>query len=93
MLSGDTSTSFSHDGENYVASLGFDKNFIALDGNQCKFAEFGAGCFALITDKNAKTTGSINLSVSRNSVPEPGTLALVGASLFGFAALRRRKTA
>jgi hypothetical protein len=93
VFSGDTSKSFSYAGESYVASLGFDNNFIALSASDCAQFQFGAGCFALITDENAKTTGSMNLSVSRNSVPEPGTLALVGASLFGFAALRRRKTA
>jgi hypothetical protein len=91
VLSGDTSKSFSYAGENYVASLGFDKNFIAL-GDKCNDFGFSAGCFALITDENAKTTGSMNLSVKSSTVPEPGTLALLGASLFGIAALRRRKT-
>ena len=90
VFAGDTSKSFSYAGENYVASLGFDKNFIALSASDCGQFNFGAGCFALITDENAKTTGSMNLRVS--SVPEPGTLALLGASLFGIAALRRRKT-
>ncbi|MCU0812282.1 MAG: PEP-CTERM sorting domain-containing protein [Thiobacillaceae bacterium] len=93
VFSGDTSQSFSYAGENYVASLGFDNNFIALSTSDCAKFSFGAGCYALITDEGAKTAGSMNLSVSRNSVPEPGTLALVGASLFGFAALRRRKSA
>ena len=93
VFSGDTSKSFSYAGDSYVASLGFDNTFIALSASDCAQFQFGAGCFALITDENAKTTGSMNLSVSRNSVPEPGTLALLGASLFGFAAVRRRKTA
>ena len=93
VFAGNASKSFSYAGESYVASLGFDKNFIALTASECGQFQFGAGCFALITDENAKTTGSMNLSVSRNSVPEPGTLALLGASLFGIAALRRRKSA
>lgn len=92
VFAGDTSKSFSYAGENYVASLGFDKNFIALSASDCGQFNFGAGCFALITDENAKTTGSMNLSVKSSTVPEPGTLALLGASLFGIAALRRRKT-
>lgn len=94
VFAGDTSKSFTYAGETYVASLGFDEKFIALTSDQCgKFFQSGSGCFALITDEGAKTTGSMNLSVSRNSVPEPGTLALLGASLIGFAAVRRRKTA
>ena len=92
VFAGDTSKSFSYAGENYVASLGFDKNFVALDASQCGQFQFGAGCFALITDENASTKGSMNLSVKSSTVPEPGTLALLGASLFGIAALRRRKT-
>lgn len=92
VFTGNTSKSFSYAGDSYVASLGFDNNFIALNASDCAQFQFGAGCFALITDENAKTTGSMNLSVSRNSVPEPGTLALLGASLFGLAAVRRRKT-
>jgi hypothetical protein len=93
VFAGNTSKSFSYAGDSYVASLGFDNNFIALNASDCAQFQFGAGCFALITDENDKTTGSMNLSVSRNSVPEPGTLALLGASLFGLAAVRRRKTA
>jgi hypothetical protein len=93
VFAGESSKSFSYAGDSYVANLGFDNNFIALSASDCAQFQFGAGCFALITDENAKTTGSMNLSVSGNSVPEPGTLALLGASLFGVAALRRRKTA
>jgi hypothetical protein len=93
VFAGDTSKSFSYAGESYVASLGFDNNFIALSTGDCTKFGFGTGCFALITDENAKTTGSMNLSVRGNSVREPGTLALLGASLFGLAAVRRRKTA
>lgn len=92
VFAGDTSKSFSYAGENYVASLGFDKNFIALSASDCGQFNFGAGCFALITDENAKTKGSMNLSVKSSTVPEPGTLALLGVSLFGVAALRRRKS-
>ena len=91
VFAGDTSKSFSYAGESYVASLGFDKNFIALSASDCGKFEFGTGCFAMITDENAKTTGSMNLSVKSSTVPEPGTLALLGASLFGVAALRRRR--
>ena len=61
-----------------IASLAFDLTACAPAG--CDPHDFAVD-----------TLLSINQSVTPPGAPEPGTLALLGSSLLGFAALRRRR--
>ena len=62
-----------------------DIKSLVFDLTQCT----GTGCD--IHDFAVDTLKSINPGVTPPPTPEPGTLALLGSSLLGFAALRRRR--
>ena len=62
-----------------------DITSLVFDLTQCT----GTGCD--IHDFAVDTLKSINPGVTPPPTPEPGTLALLGSSLLGFAALRRRR--
>jgi hypothetical protein len=66
-----------------------DLNFMFSDFAGANFASLGA--LQLIVNLDGATTAlDVDIEIIANTVPEPGTLALVGATLLGLGAARRR---
>ena len=72
----------------YNVKLQLD-GFGLLTNAECAAAGAATGCLGFTTEENQVTTKGASLSIQK--VPEPGMLGLLGASLLGFVATRRRK--
>jgi len=75
------------DGVNHVYSTDFGGNSLVPAGTFVAFEDLQGGGDLNYNDENFVFT---NVSTS-NGVPEPGSLALLGAALAGLAVARRRK--
>lgn len=72
----------------YNVKLSLD-GFGFLTNAECAAAGTTAGCLGFTTEENQVTIKYASLSIQK--VPEPGILGLLGVSLLGFVAARRRK--
>jgi len=79
--------SMNSDGVNHVYSTDFGGNSLVPAGTFVAFEDLQGGGDLNYNDENFVFT---NVSTS-NGVPEPGSLALLGAALAGLAVARRRK--
>lgn len=95
VLSGLPNQGFSYDGNNYFLNI-FPTNFGAfqpLSAAACAAVGEAPGCIGFTTEENHSTIVpfSFTISTQEASIPEPGTLALLGFSLLGAGLASRRR--
>lgn len=95
VLSGLPNQNFSYDGNDYFLNI-FPTNagsFQPLSAAACAAVGQAAGCIGFTTEESHATIVPFSFTISTReaSIPEPGTLALVGFSMLGFGLARRRR--
>jgi hypothetical protein len=97
VIDGSLGEAFSYDGFEYSFGFGIKDplSILAATPEQCLYANAvaGADCLGVSTKENAVTpvTFQFALLATPSEVPEPGSIALLGAGLLGLAGIRRRQ--
>jgi hypothetical protein len=88
---------FDYNGDTYYVNI-FPLDGVALsqlEDDACEAANVPDGCIGFSTVEGQSNSIRFGFTISTEpqqvEVPEPGMLALLGASLFGLGALRRRR--
>ncbi|CAN7353044.1 THxN family PEP-CTERM protein [Pseudorhodoferax sp. LjRoot39] len=91
VLDGLLGQSFNYGGYKYTFDFTATGNFGELLPAQCALAGVAAGCIGFSTPEGVNYTTDFQFRIKAEEIPEPGSIALLGAGLLGLAGIRRRQ--
>jgi hypothetical protein len=79
------------DGYFYTVLFSSSPALKELSDASCDAAKVDHGCMGYVTAEGAKTDVQFGLQITATAIPEPASIALLGAGLLGLAGIRRRQ--
>lgn len=91
VLTGDFTYNFTLADFAYTVTFTSDPALTSLGATACGAANAPANCQGYITQEGELTPIDFSLAITATQIPEPGSIALLGAGLLGLAGIRRRQ--